>query len=68
MLVGASPTIDTIIGAPYGDLDRWLYEMLGGTKTLDDVAGRDGRDVRVHDRQLIPRAGRAPRRDRRRAG
>ena len=38
MLAGAAPTIDTIIGAPYGDLDQWLYEMLGGTKTPDDVA------------------------------
>ena len=34
----AAPTIDTIIPAPYGDLNQWLYEMLAGSKTPEEVA------------------------------
>ena len=38
MLASAAPTIDTVIREPYGDLNQWLYEMLEGTRTPDDVA------------------------------
>jgi raffinose/stachyose/melibiose transport system substrate-binding protein len=38
MLAGAVPTIERAMRAPYGDLNQWLYEMLGGYKTPDDVA------------------------------